>query len=105
MLTKLCPTWDKVLSCIFTANSKVKFTVMDSPASCRALRHAEFLLLDFLGNANDHRGELLLASFEGVAVGEGAAISSRDWVRLTRSSIVTDAAARRSASSMRANSP
>jgi hypothetical protein len=35
----------------------------------------------------------------------GAAISSRAWARLTSASIVTDAAACRSASSMRANSP
>src|ERR1035437_11058916 len=70
-----------------------------------APRHAAFLLLDYLGNTNDHRGKLSLASVEDVAVGEGAASSSRAWARLTSASIVTEAAAWRSASSMRANSP
>jgi hypothetical protein len=83
-LTKLCPTWDKVLSCIFNANSKVNSTVAASPASCRALRHLVFLLLDFLGNANDHKGKLSLASVEDVAVGEIGAIfeSATDFARL-----------------------
>jgi len=75
---------DKVLSCIFNANSKVNSTVAASPASCRALRHLVFLLLDFLGNANDHKGKLSLASVEDVAVGEIGAIfeSATDFARL-----------------------
>jgi ABC-type taurine transport system substrate-binding protein len=52
--------------------------------SCRVLRHAVFLLLDFLGNANDHKGKLSLASVEDVAVGEIGAIfvSATDFAPL-----------------------
>src|ERR1019366_1736081 len=91
-LTKLCRICDKVLSCIFTANRKVNSTVAASPTSFCPPRHSGFLFLDFTGNANGHREELLLASVEDVAVGEGGVSSSRAWVRLTSAGIVTNAA-------------
>ena len=69
-------------------------------------RHAIFLLFDFPGNADDHAGTFgpSLAAELGLDPDVGA-ISSRACARLTSASIVTDAAAWRSASWMRANSP
>jgi hypothetical protein len=45
---------------------------------------AIFLRFDFLGNANDHKGKLSLASVEDVAVGEIGAIfeSATDFAPL-----------------------